>query len=55
MSDILDETIMQLRAYCYVLVPELYSEREDARQVLEEVYVQYSSPKKTSRDTEINY
>ena len=39
----------------YVLVPELYSEQEETRQLLEEVYVQYSAPKKTSRDMEFNY
>ncbi len=39
----------------YVLMPELYGEQEEARQLLEEVYVQYSAPKKASRDMEFNY
>lgn len=39
----------------YILIPELYREKADARRLLEEVYTDYTTPKKFKMDTEINY
>lgn len=39
----------------YILMPELYREKADARRVLEDIYMDYTTPRKFKMDMEVNY